>query len=453
MSPARKSAHRGAAPRRDWPRRDPIGSSASERRYRGDPSKPDGQTRCAMEESPLYAGIDWAESSHVVCLLEGDRRQFRTFAHCARGLDELVAWLLEQAKGNCLALAIEVPHGPVVDALMAAGIAIFAINPKQLDRFRDRFTVAGAKDDQRDAEVLACSLRTDPHAFRRVDVHTPQWQQLREALRILDDLSEQLRALSNQLRQQIWRIRPELLELSPAADEHWVWELLAAAPTARRLAALSSARLGRILKTAGVRRYRAEDVLPVLRNPQLLMAPGVEEAVAYRIHTLVPQLRLMADQRRQTERLIAELLDSLPAAERGEHRDADVIRSMPGIGTWVCATMLAEAAEPLKRRDYHALRAQSGAAPVTRRSGKTVFVAMRRACNPRLRKAVMAWARTASRCEPRARAIYQRHRDVGHSWARSMRAVANSQLRLLVAALKSGSLYSPCPQARPANAA
>jgi len=48
-------------------------------------------------------------------------------------------------------VAIEVPHGPVVDALIDRGFVVYAINPKQLDRLRDRFSVAGAKDDRRDA--------------------------------------------------------------------------------------------------------------------------------------------------------------------------------------------------------------------------------------------------------------------------------------------------------------
>src|SRR5438045_6401355 len=50
-----------------------------------------------------------------------------------------------------VAVAIEVPHGPVVDALIDRGFVVYAINPKQLDRLRDRFSVAGAKDDRRDA--------------------------------------------------------------------------------------------------------------------------------------------------------------------------------------------------------------------------------------------------------------------------------------------------------------
>ena len=68
--------------------------------------------------------------------------------------------------------------------LLARGFAVYAINPKQLDRFRDRHTAAGAKDDRRDAHVLADSLRTDQPAFRRVHVEDPLVLQLRELARL-----------------------------------------------------------------------------------------------------------------------------------------------------------------------------------------------------------------------------------------------------------------------------
>src|SRR3954452_20421445 len=40
---------------------------------------------------------------------------------------------------------------------------VHVINPKQLERLRDRVSLAGAKDDRRDARVAAGGLRTDPH--------------------------------------------------------------------------------------------------------------------------------------------------------------------------------------------------------------------------------------------------------------------------------------------------
>lgn len=64
------------------------------------------------------------------------------------------------------------PHGPVVDALLDCDFAIHAINPKQLDRLRDWFSVADAKDGRRDARIAASGLRTDRHLFRPVAVRT-----------------------------------------------------------------------------------------------------------------------------------------------------------------------------------------------------------------------------------------------------------------------------------------
>ncbi len=105
-----------------------------------------------------FAGIDRGTQSHEACLLDAPgRRHSRSFAHSAAGLADLVAWLTTQVEPACVAVAIEVPHGPVVEALQAACFEVFAINPKQLDRFRDRHSLAGAKDDRLDASSLPMS--------------------------------------------------------------------------------------------------------------------------------------------------------------------------------------------------------------------------------------------------------------------------------------------------------
>ncbi len=69
---------------------------------------------------------------------------------------EAVQWLGEQTgvAPQAMAIGIEPPRGVLVDTLIERGFCVFALNPKQLDRFRDRFTVAGAKDDD---ERRACS--------------------------------------------------------------------------------------------------------------------------------------------------------------------------------------------------------------------------------------------------------------------------------------------------------
>jgi len=141
--------------------------------------------------------------------------------HTSAGLAALAEKLaaLSPEGPERVAVAIEVPRGPVVETLLERGVHVFAVNPKQLDRFRDRHTVAGAKDDRRDAWVLADALRTDQPSFRRVHSDDALIIELRELSRLDDELREQLSRLSNRLREQLQRIRPDLLALCPAADE------------------------------------------------------------------------------------------------------------------------------------------------------------------------------------------------------------------------------------------
>ncbi|MCY3629213.1 MAG: transposase [Bacteroidetes bacterium] len=119
----------------------------------------------------IFSGIDWGSESHQVCIVNaaGTVLGEKLFPHSGEGLHQLRDWIFDGA--NCtadqIAVAIEVPHGPVVDCFMEHGFQVFAINPKQLDRFRDRFSPAGAKDDRRGARVLADAVRTDP--VRRLD--------------------------------------------------------------------------------------------------------------------------------------------------------------------------------------------------------------------------------------------------------------------------------------------
>ena len=94
-----------------------------------------------------FAGVDWGSEKHQACLVDakGTIVGERECSHSAVGLAELGDWILSIAgAASAVAVAVEVPHGPVVDALIDRGFVVYAISPKQLDRLRDRFSVAGA---------------------------------------------------------------------------------------------------------------------------------------------------------------------------------------------------------------------------------------------------------------------------------------------------------------------
>ncbi|HET7343311.1 MAG TPA: transposase, partial [Methylomirabilota bacterium] len=165
------------------------------------------------------------------------------------------------------------------------------------------------------------------------------------------------------------------------------------------------------------------------------------QAAQRHLGVLLPRLRLVHQQQVECATLIEGLLERL--GESQEHRDVPVLRSVVGVGRVVAATMLAEASRLLAARDYHALRAQAGVAPVTRQSGHRTLVTMRRACNPRLRHAAHHWGQAAAQHDAASRAHYQRLRARGQSHARAIRGVVDRLLRILIAMLRTGALYDP----------
>ena len=408
----------------------------------------------ADETTRWFAGIDWGSAKHQACLLDaaGKVAGEWAFAHGGAGLVALCDWLVAVAgEPGTVAVAIEVPHGPVVDALLDRGFAVHAINPKQLDRLRDRFSVAGAKDDRRDARVMAAGLRTDPHLFRRVQAGDPVVLELREWSRLSEELQQERVRLGNRVRQQLWRYYPQLLEMAEGdVATEWVLDLWSMAPTPAQAARLREASLAKLLRQHRIRRLDAATALGILRQPAIRVAAGVTEAAVLHLRSLVARLRVANTEFRQAERrleeLCATLTESAPAVadnEPSRPSDAAILRSLPGVGTVTLATLLTEAAGPLERRDYAALRTLSGVAPVTKRSGKSCVVVMRYAAQVRLRQAVFYWARVAVQHDPKSRARYEALRARGHSYGRALRGVADRLLGVACVLLQRQTLFDP----------
>jgi transposase len=399
-----------------------------------------------------YVGIDWATEAHEVCVLDSSRREIskRSVDHNGPALASFVEWLAALCKADVghVAVSIEIPRGAIVETLVERGFHVYAINPKQLDRFRDRHTVAGAKDDRRDAFVLADSLCTDRHAFRQVRVDDPIVIQLREASRMDEDLGGEMNRLTNRMREQLHRYFAQALALCPSADEPWLWSLLELAPTPESAGRLGRKRVEKLLHEHRIRRIGAEEVIAELRREPLHVAPGTIEAASAHVAMLIPRLRLVREQRLACERRIESLLTELAAKDPApgqttEHRDVQILQSLVGVGKRVAAAVLAEASQPLAERDYHALRSLAGIAPVTRQSGKRKQVIMRQACNGRLRNALYHWARVAVMHDDHSTSVYAALRARGQTHGRALRSVADRQLRILVAMLKTRTLYDP----------
>src|SRR5882672_8095683 len=402
-------------------------------------------------EQPLpyewFVGIDWGSQQHQVCVLDRDRRLVgeRTVDHDGASLAQLAAWLwtLSAGQPQRVAVAIEVPRGAIVEGLVERGFHVFAINPKQLDRFRDRHSVAGAKDDRRDAFVLADSIRTDQPSFRRLQLDDPQLLRLRELSRAEETLLEDFRRSANRLQDQLHRYYPQMLKLCSAADASWLWDLIDLAPTPAHAALLSEEHVQGVLKAHRIRRVTAQEVLTCFQTPALPVAPGAAEAAQAHCGCLLPCLRVLAEQLQACSQQVSALLHTL-AEEPGDGEgpsDVAIVLSLPGVGRKITAWLFAEAAQPLAERDYQVLRTHGGVAPVTKQSGKRRVVVMRRGCNPRLRHALYHMARVAMQCDAYFNSVYAALRAKGQRHGQAIRNIGDRLLRILIAMLRHRTCY------------
>ncbi len=413
----------------------------------------------------IFIGADWGSQFHQVCILtlEGILQGEKVFSHSGEGLQQLADWILDRAgcAADKIAVGIEVPHGPVVDTLLERGFHVFSINPKQADRFRDRLSPAGAKDDRRDARVIADALRTDIGCFRELNPMDPKIVQLREWSRMNQELTNQRTRLTHQIRTQFWRYFPQFLTLgfalySPALRD--LWKLILTPKRARRVH-LSS--VTKVLKKHRIRRLNAEQVLTHLRTQPIRVAAGVVEAATASIRIHLQQLELLERQISEAKQAMKTILDSLndaqsPAtsnyalnqekktsSEEKPLSDVEILLSIPGMGPTVLAALISEAYGLLSEQDYRALRCLCGVAPVTKRSGKSWKVVRRKACQARLGNAVYHWSRVAIQHDPISRAKYDALRKRGHSHGRALRSVADRLLAIACVMLRDRTLFDP----------
>lgn len=405
-----------------------------------------------MDESGrTYLGVDWGSREHFVCLQNsaGEVLGSARFGADAAGLRGLQCWVEQLAGAGPVAVAVERSGGVLVASLLVAGWSVWAINPKQSDRFRERFTVAGAKDDRRDAEVLASSLRTDPKAFREVVFQPAEIVELRGLERHRSDLQADLLRHAN-------RLRAALEEYFPAAcrllvdhlPDQFCCAALQAAADPDQARTISEADWSRLLSDHRIRRFSALDLCELFAAPAAPALPGAAAAGRVVVHQLVAGCQLLLRQLRDLDKAVDKLLKRLaePADDAPEelHEVARVLRaveSLPGVGPVIASKLLGEAYSLLASRDIDRLRAESGVAPVTRQSSKSRQVVRRTACNRHLRDALFHWARLAMCHDPAWKARYAALRADGKRHARALRTIGDRLLGVLDALLRDGTVY------------
>ncbi|MGX7670135.1 IS110 family RNA-guided transposase [Plantactinospora sp. DSM 117369] len=390
----------------------------------------------------LFVGDDWAEDHHDVELMDAAGRTLAKarlpegVAGIARLHAMIGAQLGEDAAdaGGQVTIGIETDRGPWVQALIAAGYTVYAANPLQAARYRERLAVSGAKSDAADAHMLADMVRTDSHQLRPV----------------AGDTAEAVKVVTRMHKTLIWertragqRLRHALREYFPAAlaafadlDATDTLELLAKAPDPASAARLSISQISAALKRARRRDIpaKAAAIQEVLRAEHLGQPAAVTAAYAASVRALVALLVTLNEQ--------VKALQGQVEAHFGRHPDAEIILSQPGLGAVLGARVLAEFGDDHDRyTSAKARKNHAGTSPITRASGKKRTVAARFVHNDRLIDALMTQAFASLRVSAGARAYYDRQRARGATYNAALRQLANRLVGILHGCLKTGTPY------------
>jgi len=333
-------------------------------------------------------------------------------------------------------VGIETDRGPWVAALIAAGYTVFPVNPLQASRYRERHAVSGAKSDGGDAHMLADMVRTDSHQLRPAAGDSPEAGAIKVVARTHKTLIWERTRTVQRLRHQLREYFPGALEAFEDLDAPDVLELLARAPDPASAARLTRAQISAALKRARRRDItgKTDVILAALRGQQLGQPPALTAAYAVTVRSLIAVTVTLNQQ--------VAILQEQVRAHFGQHPDAEIYLSQPGLGSVLGARVLAEFGDdPRRYADGKARRNYAATSPITRASGKKKVVAARFIHNDRLVDALNAQAFAALKNSPGARAYYDQLRSRGIEHNDALRRVASRLTGILHGCLKTRTLY------------
>ncbi|WP_448071994.1 IS110 family transposase [Georgenia yuyongxinii] len=392
----------------------------------------------------LFVGDDWAEDHHDIAIIDEAGRLLarRRLPEGVAGIERfhraVADHLPEDGAADQVLVAIETDRGPWVQALLAAGYTVYAINPLQAARYRERHGTSGAKSDKGDALALAEIVRTDAAHHRPIIGDSPVAEQAKVLARAHQSLIWARQRQVNVLRSNLREYYPAALATfgSDLADRDAL-AVLAAAPGPAAGAKLTQTRVEALLRRAGRRRYlakRAAEIVTTLRSEQLSARPGIEAAYTATTTALVAVITELTAQIQSLQRQVEACF--------GQHPDAEIYLSQPGLGAVLGARVLAAFGDdPDRYADARARKNYSGMSPITRASGKKQIVIARYARNRRLGDALLLQAFAALNASPGARAYYDARRARGATHYQALRAVANRLVGILHGCLRNHALY------------
>ena len=376
-----------------------------------------------------YIGVDWGDRLHQVYVGDDEGKKVREMKvqESPEGLAEIGRWLDERrAEGIELWAAIEKPAGRIVDFLLDHGVEVYPVNPKAVDRVRDRYRMSDSKSDAFDAYVLAEFLRTDQAHLKVLRPNSEKAQELKMLSRDQRRVGRHKTRLLHQLTTTLKEYYARPLEVFDDIETEVALDFLTRYPTPAHLSALKRKEFNRFAtKQHHLSKQRCEELWEKLKKPQLAVPEHVVRAKAQLVEVLIEQLRAAIKAVKIYNHKVESFFASSPAAQ--------FAKTLPGgkSGTLVAA-IWAELGDAQGRwESSRHLQAEAGAVPVTKASGKSRVVHFRFACNKHLRHTMYWFSFVSVNHSEWAKLYYRGHRDKGHSHHQALRALGAKWLKII----------------------
>jgi len=376
-----------------------------------------------------YIGVDWGDRLHQVYVGDEEGKKVREVKvqENPEGLAEIGRWLDEKrVEGLELWAAIEKPAGRIVDFLLDHGVVVYPVNPKAVDRVRDRYRMSGSKSDAFDAYVLAEFLRTDQAHLKALRPSSEKAQELKLLSRDQRRVVRHKTRLLNQLTTTLKEYYARPLEVFEDLETEIALDFLKQYPTPAHLSALKRRQFNRFAtKQHHLSKQRCEELWEKLNKPQLAVPEHVVRAKTQLLEVLIEQLRALIKAVKIYNHRVESFFASSPAAQ--------FAKTLPGgkSGTLVAA-IWAELGDAQGRWESSGhLQAEAGAVPVTKASGKSRVVHFRFACNKHLRHTMYWFSFVSLNHSEWAMLYYRGHRDKGHNHHQALRALGAKWLKII----------------------
>ncbi len=373
-----------------------------------------------------------------MCDVDGTRLARRRLGEGVAGTAGFHALVAEHAEDPAeVAVGIETDRGLWVTALVEAGYQVFGVNPRAAARYRERHSMSGAKSDRGDARMLAELVRVDRHHHRMIAGDSAAVDAVKVLARAHQNLIWERTRTVLRLRSTLLEFFPAAVATFPELADRDALAVLAKASTPQAARAMSVAKIRSALRAGGRQRNidtRAADIAENLRVEHLEAPDEMADALGASVSSLIAVL-VVTNQ--QIARLETELADRFE-----QHPDADIYRSLPGLGVILGARVLGEFGDdPNRYADAKSRKNYAGTSPITRASGNRHVVTARFVRNRRLADVTHRWAFCAITTSPGARAFYDHRRSAGDTHNQALRALANRLVGILHGCLRHHTSY------------